>query len=131
MDIDTQANLTTLRDALTNRLRELQAEVQAAADTRRGRDEEVAPGDVSDRKDEAARRVLSEVGDAEAQRDMDELAQVEHALQRLERGTYGDCVQCGEPIPLQRLRVQPAAERCAPCQASFERGGAARPQTGP
>jgi DnaK suppressor protein len=120
MDIDTQTHLTALRDLLTYRLHELQAEVHAADLARRDRDEDDATSDVSDRKDEAARLLLSEVGEAEAQRDVDEMAQVERALQRLDHGAYGDCSQCGDPIPLQRLRVQPAAERCATCQASFE-----------
>lgn len=119
MDIDTQTHLTALRDLLTYRLHELQAEVHAAELARR-LDEEGAAGDVSDRKDEAARRLLSEVGEAEAQRDVDEMAMVERALQRLDRGTYGDCAQCGEPIALQRLLVLPAAERCAACQTTFE-----------
>jgi len=43
------------------------------------------------------------------------------ALQRLDAGVYGDCVDCGQPIALERLRVQPAAERCAACQAARER----------
>jgi len=47
-----------------------------------------------------------------------ELALVEAALQRLDDGVYGDCLQCGRPIPLARLLVQPAVERCAACQAS-------------
>ena len=120
MDTDTQTHLTALRDLLTYRLHELQAEVHAAERARRDRDEDGAAAEVGDRKDEASRRQLSEVGEAEAQRDVDEMAQVERALQRLDHGTYGDCSQCGEPIPLQRLRVQPAAERCATCQTSFE-----------
>ena len=45
----------------------------------------------------------------------------EAALLRLDAATYGDCADCGEPISLQRLRVQPAALRCAPCQAACER----------
>jgi len=48
------------------------------------------------------------------------MSQVEAALRRLDAGTYGDCAGCGEPIPLQRLLVQPAAERCAACQSRFE-----------
>ena len=47
-------------------------------------------------------------------------AEVHAALQRLDGGTYGDCADCGKPISLQRLRVQPAAQRCTPCQAARE-----------
>ena len=54
------------------------------------------------------------------QRDLDEAAEVAAALQRLDTARYGDCVDCGEPISLQRLLVQPAAQRRAVCQQSHE-----------
>jgi RNA polymerase-binding transcription factor DksA len=57
------------------------------------------------------------LGDAPESDDVDELADVEAALERPDNGTYGDCVDCGEPITLQRLLVQPAARRCAACAA--------------
>lgn len=38
------------------------------------------------------------------------LAEVNHALERVETGGYGICKECGEPIPEERLRANPAAE---------------------
>jgi DnaK suppressor protein len=52
---------------------------------------------------------------AEEQRDLDELAQVESALQRLDSGTYGDCATCGEPIEPRRLELDPAIPLCLGC----------------
>ena len=124
MDIDTQTHLKTLRDMLAYRRIELLAEVHAAG--LRRQDEEAPAGEVEDRKDRAAERQQAEVGDAEAQRDLDELALVEQALQRLDDGSYGDCADCGNPIPMQRLFVQPAALRCAACQSRAEARHAAR-----
>jgi DnaK suppressor protein len=122
METATQSHLATLRNMLTYRLAELRAEVDAAemAIDRPG----AAPldADVRDTKDAAARASDMQVQAAEAQRDADELSLVEVALARLDAGTYGDCADCGEPIPLARLWVQPAAPRCAPCQAAFESG---------
>ena len=57
---------------------------------------------------------------APMRRDILELAQVEAALRRLDAGTYGDCIDCGNVIAPARLRVQPAALRCAACQAAVE-----------
>jgi DnaK suppressor protein len=37
------------------------------------------------------------------------------ALARIEAGTYGRCVQCGEAIGDERLTVVPATERCVAC----------------
>jgi DnaK suppressor protein len=119
MDVATQTHLKALRDLLTYRQHELRAEVHAAQMAHR---EPVAVGthEVADRKDEAAQRQFSELGDAQEQRDLDEMVQVEAALHRLDIGVYGDCADCGEPISLQRLLAQPAAQRCAPCQAVYE-----------
>jgi DnaK suppressor protein len=123
MDLPTQTHLTALRDMLVYRQRELRTDIHAAeqallADTRTSTDE------VTDQKDTAQRHQRGEMIDAEERRDRDELDLVESALQRLDRGTYGDCLSCGEPIALRRLQVQPAAPRCAACQARVEHAAA-------
>lgn len=43
--------------------------------------------------------------------------QVEAALQRLEDGTYGTCVTCGQPIPIERLEALPFAAQCVSCKS--------------
>jgi RNA polymerase-binding transcription factor DksA len=50
-----------------------------------------------------------------------ELADVEHALRRLDDGTYGTCEVCGKPIPDERLEAMPAARLCLEHQAEAER----------
>ena len=50
-----------------------------------------------------------------------ELADVEHALQRLDDGTYGTCEACGKPIDDGRLEAIPAARFCLDDQARAER----------
>jgi hypothetical protein len=37
---------------------------------------------------------------------------IDDALTRVDNGTYGICVDCGEPIPIERLRALPFALRC-------------------
>jgi DnaK suppressor protein len=49
-----------------------------------------------------------------------ELADVEHALRRLEDGTYGICEACGQPIDEARLEALPAARFCLKDQAAAE-----------
>jgi RNA polymerase-binding protein DksA len=118
MDTLTQTHLVTLRNLLAYRLRDLQAELAGESNASK------MPADVSrevqDRKDVAAQEQSTTIGDAEAARDADELAAVEAALQRLDENRYGECLDCGESIPLQRLLVQPAATRCAACQSVLE-----------
>ena len=50
-----------------------------------------------------------------------ELDEVEHALRRLDDGTYGTCEACGKPIGEARLEAQPAARFCLEDQALAER----------
>jgi DnaK suppressor protein len=42
-----------------------------------------------------------------------ELSDVEHALRRLDDGTYGTCEVCGQPIGPEHLETAPAARFCA------------------
>ncbi|HEX7635037.1 MAG TPA: TraR/DksA C4-type zinc finger protein, partial [Noviherbaspirillum sp.] len=46
---------------------------------------------------------------------------IEAARIRMENGAYGDCASCETEIPYERLKVQPTAERCAPCQETYEK----------
>src|SRR5438874_1132319 len=58
-----------------------------------------------------------------------ELADVEHALKRLDEGTYGTCEYDGKPIPEERLEAMPAARLCKEHQVEAERQAArARPE---
>lgn len=49
------------------------------------------------------------------------LREVAEALQRIEDGAYGKCIDCKEDIPVKRLEVFPAAKRCVQCKSRFER----------
>jgi RNA polymerase-binding protein DksA len=49
------------------------------------------------------------------------LLQTEHALERIENGTYGVCESCGEPIGKMRLMAFPRATLCLPCKQREER----------
>jgi RNA polymerase-binding transcription factor len=110
--------LEALRNALERRHAELLREVEAAESVRRA---PIDRTEVGDREDYSVRMEFGDIGEAEESRDVVELRQVEAALQRLAAGRYGDCVDCATPISPARLRVEPAADRCAACQAVYER----------
>jgi RNA polymerase-binding transcription factor DksA len=44
-----------------------------------------------------------------------ELEQIEHALTRIENGTFGVCVECGDNISEERLEAIPYATKCKNC----------------
>lgn len=48
------------------------------------------------------------------------LDQINHALSRLNEGTYGCCLECGEKIPERRLHALPFAIRCKDCEEALE-----------
>ncbi len=49
------------------------------------------------------------------------LHKIEKSLERIERGTYGECESCGEEIGLKRLRARPVADFCIDCKGDQER----------
>jgi DnaK suppressor protein len=54
-------------------------------------------------------------------RDLAELRDLEAARLRLAAGTYGTCADCGGDIGYERLRANPAAQRCIACQTRHEK----------
>ena len=48
------------------------------------------------------------------------LTEVEAALRRIDEGTYGKCVNCGQPIPEKRLEAIPWAARDVKCEEQLE-----------
>src|SRR5690242_3329558 len=50
------------------------------------------------------------------------LADIDSALQRIDDGTYGTCVNCSQEIPIQRLEAHPTASLCIDCKRRAEGG---------
>jgi RNA polymerase-binding transcription factor DksA len=46
------------------------------------------------------------------------LREIREALQRLEKGTYAICAQCGDPIDPERLEAKPRTTLCIKCASS-------------
>ena len=42
---------------------------------------------------------------------------IDHALAKIEAGTYGLCEGCGQPIPRARLKALPQARMCVSCKS--------------
>jgi len=58
--------------------------------------------------------------------DQDAIYEIEEALKRIERGTYGVCELTGKPIPKARLEAIPWTRFTVQAQAQLEREGALR-----
>lgn len=49
------------------------------------------------------------------------LKKIEAAFQRIQDGTYGECVSCGGDIGERRLEARPTADLCIDCKEESER----------
>lgn len=54
-------------------------------------------------------------------RDLNLADKIRSALARIESGTFGTCVSCGQPIPEERLRARPETDLCIDCKREVER----------
>ena len=68
-----------------------------------------------DFEDRATEREGDEVLESLGTAELTELKQINAALGRVEDGTFGVCVNCGEDISAERLQVIPHAARCRNC----------------
>lgn len=109
-----------LHDKLTSRRAVLQEEIRSALqDVGKSNPKDLA-GPVYDLKDESLAQMLHDVRLADMHRDIQEVLDIDAALQRMQAGRYGICTDCGRRIPLARLRAYPTAKRCRACQEQHE-----------
>ncbi|MDY6858819.1 MAG: TraR/DksA C4-type zinc finger protein [Pseudomonadota bacterium] len=101
-------DLAARKKVLENRLLELDARlhgIEAELDTHQSKDwEELA---VEREEDE----VLEGIGSS----GLAEIDRIRAALARIEDGSYGFCVKCGEEIAAKRLDILPATPFCSRC----------------
>ncbi len=117
---------------LAEQLRERQAELQARLarlDAEAQELDEDSRPRYSNHPADEAMALLDRAGrDAVARVLMDDIVQVDRALDRLANGTYGLCADCHQPIPPKRLEARPTATLCVACQSKRETQAArARP----
>jgi len=122
--------LAEFRTRLRDRHRALRDEIRAAllgADESQYAD---LAGQVHDLEEASVADLLEDLQLADIDRHVDEIRNVEAALQRIAEGTFGLCVDCGGEIGIDRLKAYPTAARCLEDQAAHEHGyaGAGRPK---
>jgi RNA polymerase-binding transcription factor DksA len=69
----------------------------------------------ADFEERASERESDEVLESLGAASVNEIRMIQAALKRIEDGTYGECVNCGEEISEGRLEAVPHAPRCVRC----------------
>ncbi len=83
-------------------------------------------GRVHDSGDESIAEMLLGIDLSTRGRELQEMQDVEAALERIKARTFGICADCGDVIDRERLEAYPTAKRCLRCQTKLEnirRGG--------
>lgn len=55
------------------------------------------------------------INDAALREQKRRLQKLERALNKIEDGSYGTCMKCGDPIPFGRLKFMPWTTKCVKC----------------
>jgi len=111
-----QQSLNACKRILSLRRRELTKEVaHTEADLQRLSEDDAS--DWSDRAQEE--RTKDELTRLDAN-ELEELGEIEMALQRIADTSYGMCEHCGAAIPIERLRALPSTRFCAECAKQTE-----------
>jgi DnaK suppressor protein len=110
-----QERYAVLREMLEERRREIQGKLRSILDSL---PEEKSS--VRDAEEQAVSDFVEEVDFTLMQMKSETLAKIDEALRRLQKETYGRCVECGLDIPETRLTALPFADRCRDCQERQE-----------
>lgn len=111
---DIAERLNEFRLALIGQQRRLLQQVAHLEGDLRWFDENVE----SEVVEEGQERSIASVLELLDEQERAEIEAIERALERIDSGTYGVCVVCGEPIALARQRAVPMAETCVTCTAT-------------
>jgi DnaK suppressor protein len=114
-EVTTGFNL--LRSHLESEQRSLNKELEQLIASAHPTEERREGSPFGKREEEATESLELEKRLALEQRIREQLAEVEHALQKFQEGTYGLCDICGQPIDPARLEALPQASLCLNCKA--------------
>jgi DnaK suppressor protein len=117
-----QEEVERIRAILRGRFDDLNSEYEDAfAENQKLRLVEIGDAAGDDQADSGSKTAERDAATSLLRTLLDRRTQAEHAMQRLEDGTYGNCEACSNPIPVERLEVFPSATTCVHCKQNRER----------
>jgi len=107
-------NLRTIQEELLKRKQELEEKLVGLAR------ESVSDNQVQDPGDQALSSMMELIKNSFQDTEIEEYNRIVRALEKIDDGTYGICIDCGKPISEKRLQSNPNAARCILCQETYE-----------
>ncbi|MEV6244950.1 TraR/DksA C4-type zinc finger protein [Streptomyces sp. NPDC051742] len=119
----TPAEVTEARTVLQSEVLRLRSELAHSQEELTGLMRDSGDGAGDDQADTGTKNITREHELALAANAREMLEQTEHALERLDAGTYGLCEVCGKPIGKARMQAFPRATLCVEDKQRQERRG--------
>jgi DnaK suppressor protein len=88
---------------------------------------ESSTDDLQDAADHAVQSYQKELLFLQGTNGHTQMTQVRAALERLDEGTFGECLHCGKLIGQKRLEALPWTPYCIDCQEKVEKGEIVEP----
>ena len=119
-----------LRSRLESEQGQLNKELEQLIASGRPSEERREGSPFGKREEEATESLELEKRLALEKRIREQLASVEHALEKFQKGTYGLCDICGQPIDPARLEALPQASLCLNCKAQQTKNAKGKSSSG-
>lgn len=117
-----EQDMRAVREALSAQLASLTEHIRAGlSESEQHQFTEILGRAAGDSSDEALAISLGDLSAARLDLEIRQVRELEAAKRRLSEPGFGECAECGNPIPVARLVANPAASRCIDCQSAFER----------
>ena len=118
----TPEEIDQIRAVLRSRFNDLNSEYEAAVvENQKLRLVEIGDSAGDDQADSGSKTAERDAATSLLRTLLDRRTQAEHAMARLDEGTYGNCEACHNPIPWERLEIFPSATTCVHCKTNRER----------
>ena len=113
--------LEEIKERLLDRKRRLWQEVKQQLRSNIGDGYQEMLAAARDEEDQATVSLMAETNLTLLGPKRQELEAIEHALNRLENGSYGYCEACGQSIEPRRLEIMPETPLCRNCMSHREK----------
>lgn len=111
-----EATLLDQKKQISNDLQDISRSDEHEADNRTAKFPEYG-----DKPDENAQEINDYSTDIMAEKVLEKsLEDINKALDRIKKGTYGTCKYCGNPIAKKRLLARPTANSCISCKTELQ-----------